>query len=79
MAISTREPRKIGRPRTETYDYFKFQLKLPDEMMERIAALAKADFTTMNSTILRMLRDVLPEYEQAARDAGILPPVQGRR
>ena len=51
---------------------------MPEDMAERIAALAKADFSPINSFILRMLRDVLPEYEGRQR-ARVAPPLTSTR
>lgn len=71
--------RKPGPKPSYAADYFKFLLRMPDDMADRIAALAKADFSPINTFILRMLRDVLPDYEAAAREQGLLPPARSQR
>ena len=70
--------RRPGPKPTDAANYYKFLLRMPEDMAERIAALAKADFSPINSFILRMLRDVVPEYEVAAREQGLLPPRRPR-
>jgi hypothetical protein len=70
--------RRPGPKPTDAADYFRFLLRMPEDMADRIAALAKADFSPINSFILRMLRDVLPDYEAAAREQGLLPPRRQR-
>jgi len=52
-----------GRAKTEAAEYFRFLLRMPQDMARQIDALAKYDFATMNGQILKMLRAQLEAME----------------
>lgn len=78
MRTAKQSKGKIGRDRTDVADYFRFLLRMPPDMARKLDALAKEDYSPMNSYILRMLRDGLRLIDaQQAHDTP--PPQEARR
>lgn len=70
--MMAKDKRGRGRERTEAADYFRFLLRMPEDMAREIDAWAKEDYSPMNAYILRMLRDqsrVIREQKAAEEGA----------
>ena len=82
MAMYTEKESKgrIGREPNGQAEYFRFLLRMPQDMARKIDGWAKEDFSPMNSFILRMLRDQIWEIEaEQAQAEAEAEPEPGRR
>lgn len=80
MAMRTAEQArgKMGREPNGQQDYFRFLLRMPEDMARKLDALAKVDYSPMNAYMLRVFRDYLKahhaEVEEALRETGAAVP-----